>query len=434
MGAQDLYILKWAGLAGALIVGLVLVVFRPYRAFLYSLFIPPAFGLRSLLFGRVEELGSYFNLFDACMLVALFAFMWERKKSLLLPAPALALVAVLLMGFINSLSLGFPYQAFQGLRWALNVPVLFILTANMVQGDAERIKSLLLTLLAAAVIAEVQHFIFVMPSTEGGALQRTVAFTLACSYVWLVAGPYVTDGRITKPLVQLSIGSLFLMGNIFHQTRSIALGVLGALVLYYGWFVRGVNVFQGKRLRFSLYPVTGGLLLAGVIVGHGVITSYSDRITGTMDSTDRTAQSIDSRVLAYQVEMKDWLAGNIIIGRGLNYYRKVHGQYSLPSQSGIAYGHLGYIAYLSQLGLIGFIVYGFYFPLAVLRRARRLIKLPGLSPPATHLVLLTGACFLVQSLIYLFSGSFLLITFIPGILAGAAWSIALKQPEVQPGT
>ena len=169
----------------------------------------PGLRLSALLFGRVQELGSYFNLFDACMLVALFAFMLERKKSLLLPAPALALVAVLLMGFLNTLSLGFPYQAFQGLRWALNVPLLFILTANMVQGDAKRIKSLLLTLLAAAVIAEVQHFIFVMPSTEGGELQRTVAFTLACSYVWLVAGPYVKDGRIPKPWVQLGSGPSF---------------------------------------------------------------------------------------------------------------------------------------------------------------------------------------------------------------------------------
>ena len=94
MYAKDFYILQWVGLATALIVGLVLVVFRPYRAFLYALFIPPAFGYRSLLFGRVQELGSYFNLFDACMLVALAAFMWERKKSLLLPAPALVLVAV----------------------------------------------------------------------------------------------------------------------------------------------------------------------------------------------------------------------------------------------------------------------------------------------------------------------------------------------------
>ena len=202
------------------------------------------------------------------------------------------------------------------------------------------------------------------------------------------------------------------MGNIIHQTRSIAIGLVGALVLFYGWFVRGVNVFQGKRLRFSLYPVTGGLILAGIIVGHGVITSYSDRITKTLDQKDRVGQSIESRLLTYEVEMRDWQEGNIIIGRGLNYYR-VHGRHSLPSQTGIAFGHLGYIAYLSQLGLIGFFVYGIYFPLAVLRRARRLIKIPGLSPPATHLVLLTGACFLVQPLIYLFSGSFLIITLYP---------------------
>ena len=122
-----------------------------------------------------------------------------------------------------------------------------------------------------------------MPSTEGGELNRTIAFTLACSYLWLIAGPYVTDGRIPKPWVQLGIGSLLLMGNILHQTRSIAIGLLGALVLFYGSFVRGVNVFQGKRLRFSLYPVTGGLILAGIIVGHGVITSYADRITKTVD-------------------------------------------------------------------------------------------------------------------------------------------------------
>ena len=186
----------------------------------------------------------------------------------------------------------------------------------MVQGDPGRIKSLLLTLLAAAVLAEVQHFIFVMPSTEGGELQRTVAFTLACSYVWLVAGPYVTDGRVPQTLGPTIYRVPHINGehpppNPLHSFRGA--GGLGAVLRL---VCRGVNVFQGKRLRFSLYPVTGGLILAGMIVGHGVITGYADRITKTADQKDRTGQSIESRVLAYEVEMQDSLAGNIIIGRG----------------------------------------------------------------------------------------------------------------------
>ena len=132
------------------------------------------------------------------------------------------------------------------------------------------------------------------------------------------------------------------------------------------------------------------------------------------------------------MEMRDWQEGNILIGRGLNYY-KIHGRLSLPSTSGVGWGHLGYIAYLCPT-----------WPHRVFR-LWDILSLGGAPPgpppreknsrprsPDNSLGAAYGSLFLVQPLIYLFSGSFLMITYIPGILIGAAWSIALKQPEVQP--
>jgi hypothetical protein len=133
---------------------------------------------------------------------------------------------------------------------------------------------------------------------------------------------------------------------------------------------------------------------------------------------------METREETFKTEINDWLNGNVVIGRGLYYY-DIHRRERIADSSGNrpAWGHLGYVAYLSQLGIIGLIVYGIYFPLGVLFRARKIMRRADLPPSVSHLAALTGALFISQPIIFIFSNSFLGKAILPGLLAGAVWAI-----------
>lgn len=418
----------WLGIGLVLSVGMVLMIFRPYWAFLFGIFVLAATSINVAVM-RTRELGAYFQLADACILVMIMASLWERKRALLIPAPTVILSAVLIMGFLNSLmQLGPTYGALRSLRWCITFPLLLLLAANVVQ-DERKVRSLLLTLVLAATVAEAQHLFTVFGvrslMSENAEAARTAQFIMSGSDLWLLAGFYIVGGSIPRRRVQTAIGALFLVGLISLQTRSMGLAFVGALVIYYLWFLKGPQAYRWQRFK-GLVPVfIIGLIMLAVMGLSPLITGYGERFVATVE----TGEENQSRWNAFHAEMNDWLNGNPIIGRGLSYYESPKLGDRLIRASGIAYGHLGYVTYLSQLGLIGFLVYGFWLPLVIVLRARRLLQQPHAPPEVVHLAAITGGAFIYYPIMFLFSASFLGVSYVPGILVGAMWGISSFQPE-----
>ncbi len=416
-------VFNWAGLVIPLIIGGILVLYRPYWAFLFAVFLSIGLSMETQSFTRTEELGAFFTMYDAVLIIFIAAFLFDSEKIVTAPAVIFAMLAVLVIGLLQSvILLGLFYGPLRIFRWAITIPVLFVIAASMVRGEA-RLKSFLLTLIVAAVAAEVQHLFIVGEANRvvsDVTQMRTVLFIGSASEAWLLAGPYVASGLIPHPWLQVAIGTLFLLANVSHQTRSIALGFLGGLPLFYLWLIKGQPVLAAKKLKgFFCLLMIGAILLA--VTGFSeMASSYQGRLFNTF--TKQGEGDNISRVRAIHYELRAWLDSNLITGQGLSYqdiYRR--------KLEGVAFGHLGYIAYLSQLGIIGFLVYGVWFPAAVLRRARRIIKTAGASPVVLHLACLTGACFLMQALIFAMSGSYLQRLPVPGLLAGAVWAISPKD-------
>lgn len=429
-----------AGIFITLLIGLILVIVNPSRAFLISIFLSIALSVKTLGYTRIEDVGSWFNLADALFIVTIFAFFMERRRRMVIPAPSIVLIAVLIMGLLTSMvNIGFSYGVLRLFRQAIHMPILFFLTANMVQ-DEERVKSLLLTLVIGAGIAELAHLGMVFLTGFGGGDvedTRVAYFTWSNSYVWPLAGYYVVDGGlIPRRRLQLAIGVIILAANMAVQVRSLALGFLGAVAAYYGWFLRGPHAFKKERFRglLKLFVAVIGLL---IIVGlGGMIRGYGGRITQTFDQKEGLAErGLSSRTFVLQSQFKDWLEGNPIIGRGLCYFDRQRGS---GSRRLVDFEAMTYIVYLSQLGLIGFFVYAIWYPLTVIFKARRLLQAPDLSPAVYYLAALTGACFLMDALTFIFSASYFQRAVVPGVLGGAIWGItatqvkALSQP-VPPG-
>ena len=420
----------WLGIGLVLGLGLLLLFFRPYWAFLFGVFILTAAPANANL-ARTEELGAYFQVGDACVLVMILACLWERKRALLLPAPAVVLSAILTMGFLNGLlHMGLTYELMRSLRWGLTFPLLIFLSANLVQDD-RKVRPLLLILVLAGIAAAAQHLLLLGAETnlveENVGAVRTNQFIQAGTFFWLLAGFYVAGGSIPRPWVQTAIGALFLAGVIAMQTRSLGLAFCGGLVVYYLWFLKGPQAYRWQRFK-GLLPIFGlGFLMLAVMGLTAVISGYGERFTKTVEG----GQDTQSRWNDIRVELGDWLDSNQVIGRGLDYYegskKGRKSGVSLIGRTGVAYGHVGYVTYLSQLGLIGFLVYGFWLPLAILKRSRRLLQQPHAPPETIYLAALTGACFIFMPLCNMMSGSLLNITYVPGILGGAVWGIMAFQ-------
>ena len=96
-------------------------------------------------------------------------------------------------------------------------------------------------------------------------------------------------------------------------------------------------------------------------------------------------------------------------------------------------GHLGYVTYLSQFGLLGLFVYGIYLPLSVIKYSRN-VWLNGRLPIERYVALLAGSCMIFNSITFIMSSSFIgLGSFVPGILTGSIWVLARINNKGLPG-
>jgi hypothetical protein len=432
-------ILPWSIVPLTLFVGILITAFRPYWGFLFATFVSISLSLETLHFTRIPFIGLYINMYDICMVISIIAFLADRRQKrndYIWPKPALAIMLVLFIGFIHSLvqyeSL---YITIRSFRWAVTLPIVFIIAANMVRGE-RRIRYLLLTLLTGAILASLQHLLWVehinaiSHASSNPEMLRSIAFVRAGPEAWLIAGPFLIGRRFPKVWLQLAIGAVFLASALTHQTRSVALGVVGALLLYHLWFLKGPNAFRWKRILTLSSIFVGGMFILGALNLSNLAENYWERLRRSWEYFYHDPTT-ETRRNTLQVEFDDWINGNRVIGEGLFYYQRYGYGYqgsSTASVGRIAFGHLGYIGYLSQLGLFGFLVYGVWLPLSVLLNAQRVIKIPGQPQSIVYLGALTGAMFLFSVICFIFSNSFLSMHIVPGLLAGAIWAIPTNNP------
>jgi hypothetical protein len=427
--------LNWIILPVTLFLGLFLIIFRPYWAFLFSIFVSLSMSAKTLISTRMQETGAFFNLYDACLIIALlscFIDVFSSKNNFKMPKMALTLLTLVTLGFINTAfsPLRFSYPVLRAYRWAITLPMFFIIAANMVR-DEKRVKSLLLTLVAATFLAEAQYYFLAASLNVGNIANedpealRSTLFELSSPEVWLLAGPYMIAGRMLRPWVQLGVGCVILAGFLLLQSRGASIAFFLTLAVYHLWFLKGPNAFHLKRIIPLIKICFAAILLLAIFNLTALPKSTWDKINRTVADQE----AMEPRKNDAIVEGRDFLHGNIytmLLGNGLSYYEIY---YKNPSLAGklpgkVGFGHVGYITYLSQLGIVGFLVYALLFPASVILPAKRLFARTDTSSAINYLAAVVGACFLYKSLWFIFTNSYLTVHIYPGILAGAMWRIS----------
>ena len=415
------------------------VFFDPYLSFLIAIACALSFGNQTLLQSKI----GFWTFIDTSLFVSILAlikhqFFSKRKSKLLLPFPAVACIIILVTGFSISL---FRYDdlyiSFRALRWAIGLPIYFIISANIVNTQ-EKVKSLFFVLLIAAILASIQHLIWLFYTKTVFYIEsspdifRNIGF-FRNQEVFLVVGPFCLKNKIPHPFIQVSIAVLFLLTFLSQQTRSAFLGTLLAFFVYSVFFLKK-RISLKKIFSISLILILTLLLLVSALNVSGfssLSNNYVKRLSGTLDNNK--SEKLDdtlTRKNAIEKESQDWISGNMIFGEGLFYYQRYGYGFKDKTVTDVvstAYGHIGYIAYLSQLGVIGFIIYALLLPISVLLKTKKVLDSIHITPELKYIASLTAINFLS---VLLFTGSFLVsyIT-IPGILAGVVWRFSTLKPS-----
>lgn len=419
-------------------IGIPLAILKPYKAFLLVVVLLAAGNAAMFNQTRTVTLGPYLNLGDACLLVAIVALFFDRyrsKKPLRVPQVVPLILFVLTISALQSFwKLGWTYETARACRWGLEVPIAYFIGANMVT-SCKRAKPLVAALLCGAALAAIQHLFFIVTvwqsrslNMQSYELMRTIAYKSGgMSAAFLLTGLIwkVPTGILKRGLYVIA-GMLFLVTILLAQSRSVWFATAGAvpcLLVFLKRRNRVVNV-----MRFGIIVVLMIFVTAWVckhlMPGLDISDMATHRIKLLSEDNIRNIH-MGTRERAFKVEMSSWLNGTLIFGRGLYFYQTIRNPESHTER--IAFGHLGYVTYLSQLGVVGLLAYGFYLPARVVRNGRWLWS-HGDLPILRYMGLLGAASIILLSIMFLMSSHFLgLGYFAPGVLYGSMWSLVKTQ-------
>ena len=412
-------------------IGLLLAILRPYTAFLFAVLLLTAANVAMFNKTRTEWLGPVFNLSDACLLIALIAMLVDRsrsKKPILLPRIIIILFFVVTIAGLQSLwKLGWTYETIRAYRWALQLPLTFLLGANLVTGS-QRARKLVAVLLCGAVLAAVQHLLFVSNvwqtkslNMQTYELMRTISYWGGClaSAFLLSAVVWKLPTTLVRKALYFFVGILFLATLFLNQTRSIWLATIASIP----FLLVVLKIRYPIRRLIRIVVLTCIMVVAFAWACQYLIPGLD--VFGVVDERAYTLLSKEShmgtRERSFSAEMTSWMDGTLIFGQGLDFMQTVKNSED-PSRR-IAFGHLGYVTYLSQLGLIGLLAYGIYLPLSIIKDSRWLWFYGG-EPIIRYVGLLGTASIICLSIMFIMSSQLLSPSYsAPGILYGAMWAL-----------
>jgi hypothetical protein len=417
-----------------LAVAVPLGALRPWWLFLGTTVAITGGSLTEFVQTRTPWLGAFMNLNDTCLYATLWALFydWLRHRSKIqLPGPVVAMVGILLVAsFQTSLRLGVTYDTIRALRWALSFPIAFFAAANF-HWDEKRAWQLAGALFLGAFLAGVQHSILIIrigPLAYHG-FARTIEFLASGipQAVMVVAMLLPLPRRLGLRFFYLFAMGFMLLSTMLSQTRSVWLAMIASIPMAFLCYRQPQRL--GLILRLVVVGVVG--LLIAVLVFQAAFPEM-DLIEMTLDRffllMDKTASegSTGTRMRAFEYEMSHWKEGTWILGRGLDFFQGERYFNEGAFSTRIAYGHLGYVTYLSQLGLLGLFIYAVYLPWRGLKTSIRLWNATSVES-YRYLAALSGVVIFFLCVMFIMSSSLLGLAYHPaGLVLGAAWAIDRK--------
>lgn len=357
---------------------------------------------------RMDRTGPYLNLLDVLWLEGVAAGLLARGGNLR-EIPAFWYVSLFLIGFGCALTwdaVGIHTETLRSFRVSLTLPLAWFVAQRGLRDPADA-RVFLRLVQWACLIQSIRQCVYVLNfPVNDPAEWRTIRF-LNAGY------PVVSLCFLVFPLTRNRLEGAFntfcagvgTIALILNQTRSIwipqAVIVLGGMVV----------LLLSRRAHRALAGFMAFIGLAVCVAGFTELTgSHVDLVDLFIHgrATELYSPSTEWRLAAAQAEYAAWTQGNLLWGRGLAFQYSPVIFYRVES----GWGHNGYAAYLSNLGILGLVVFGICVPLLALRNARRLLPSP--VPETALFGCLTGVVTLQL---------ILMCALTPGLLSGTPYAL-----------
>jgi hypothetical protein len=422
-------------------VGLALIVFRPYWAFLFAVFCLAGRNFHAAVFTRTEALGAFLNLNDLFMwicVLALGVFILKRKTFW---APKV-LIALFIINYLAAMQsffqYGFESEVLRAVWAAAIFPVMFLVGANLVTTEKDAYQ-IYWALFLGAVVAALQHLVFiniqlpmvVRPTSEEVFL-RSISYIMSGG-MFLVVSAIFIKGRlgITRRLLYwLWLAGLVLItfSYILSLTRTVWVGVIAAGIGVFFWTISGQRInYLSRSLKIGLASllILGGIFTVSTFFFPSLdLKGLVEQRTEAVQRTEAFDEAYKTREQGFESEINIWLNSWLILGGGT----------ALPpafwhasTKNVGALRHVALSAYLACFGVLGLVVYWVWLPFATIKAGRSLFLAHksdylGALALAAMAVAFYDFATILSSNHYLGAGSH-----INGLIYGAFWGLARGQ-------
>lgn len=391
-----------------LLVGIPLAFLNPYKAFLFVVFGLSARHLAAAVQTRIFP-GPYLNLNDGLILVgvlALYINIVIQGKPLRVPRFLGALFLTLLV----SIAIGYfavgehDINFIRYSKYSLVFPLLFLLSINFIT-DSRRARDFFLVLLFGGIVASLHHIILTIQAYSIGMsllTMRDIGFLLHPGYFLLLSALQERlDSRKVQTMIITSL-PIFAASLILDQTRSVWISMVGATVI------------TPFLLRLSFKSVMYRVILLLVMCFFLVLlfslffpgSSPFDIVLQRVEQLQlQYVTATSSREVGGEVEWNAWLSGNVFLGRGMG--SQADFAHNFLEDNTVAYGHVGYISYLTYTGLIGFIIYAVIMPMEVVKRGVRVYASYQHDSYVRSLVVMAIAGIVLHAIVAVFTSGYI---------------------------
>ena len=430
--------------------GFLLVVFRPYWAFLFAVFCLAARNFQAAVFTRSPLLGQYCNLNDLLMWIGLLALLRLAFQERELWAPKI-LVAILAINFFGAFDSLFEYGFIAHVQrslWAAAIfPTMFLVAANLVSSQ-EKARYFYWALFTGALLAAIQHLflvdsqINVRGASAGEFDIRSISYIFSGGIFLAVSAIFINVRRLVlRPLIGLiwlgGIG-LIALSYLLSFTRTLwvgtAVSVLGVWLVT-SWQSRQISRVFSRSIYavFALFLVIAcTFTISAALFPHLDLEGMVMKRLDFLEHRDVFDKSYETREQGFRTEINLWLEGSMLWGVGTTMPPAL-AEASIPGKGERAdlnigaLGHVGLSSYLARFGLLGLIVYGLLLPLLTIKAGKIIYS--------EHRRDYTGALALAAmalgfyDMATIFSSNHYLgaTSHIPGLIYGALWGLSRRE-------
>lgn len=424
------------------VIGMSLIIIRPYWAFLFSVGCFAARNVNAAVFTRLDVTGEYLNLNDLLLWIVLIAMIVntvKKKRKILLPKIIVALILVLAIGTLQSLfKYGIEPFVLRSI-WAVAIfPILFIVSVNMVNSPIQS-RRFYWALFAGALLAALQHMFFIGATYAGGRIEgaelRTIAYMFSGGYFIIAVAlfsKFEGKGSANRFFYYIGLG-LIIFSLLMNQTRQLYVIFILLMIIMFFLFMRHIEI--GKNIVKIFTITTISLLIAGIIFTNiGFREMFSQRFEFLQEEDVRESSYL-TRWVGMNTELDIWLNSTIILGTGTSYPPDIVQAYKNvdPKMRMDMYGaldHVAFSSYLAHFGILGAILYLFLLPFLTLRAAYGLARnhMNDYLGKVALLAMTAAVFYMINpfgSMLYTAS----VTSQVPALIFGALWGVYINEKK-----